>query len=160
MVKRIVLMLALFITSATYADSFDVQIGAFRYPDASKMKLPAGVGELRSTSGPNGFTRFVVGPYDTRSAAKQALAELRAAGYGSAFIRATRNRIDAYEVDSRTSTPTAQTYTASQQSTSSGPTQRELDQLMRLTEEERRNVVYLDGRLHKKVGDEFVPLSN
>lgn len=157
---RALFLLAIILSGVGHADSFDVQIGAYRNPDNARIDLPANVGELRSILGPSGLTRFVVGPFANRAEAELALARLEAAGFGDAFIRVTQ---DGSTAASRSAlTQTAVSYTkdesvADQRSDASSVSQRDLDIFMSLSEEERRDLVFLDGRLHKKVGDEFIP---
>ncbi|MEM8745048.1 MAG: SPOR domain-containing protein [Pseudomonadota bacterium] len=162
MLSRVTALCALFLTCAVSADSFDVQIGAFRNPDATNIKLPASVGELRRTSGPGGLTRFVVGPYDSRAAAATALATLKSAGFDGAFIRTSESSTGTVQVNASTrgslSTPSSETRGQSDKDPATGISQSDLDRLMKLSEEERRDVVLLDGKLHRKVGDEFIPL--
>lgn len=155
MLNRTLLLIALFITGIAHADSFDVQIGAFRSPDTSKIKLPANVGELRTTSGPNGLTRFLVGPYSNRADANRAQDTLRAAGFKGAFVRAAQQgRI---RVSASTTSSSLKSGNASS-SNSNEMSQEALQKLISLSEEERRGLVILDGKLHRKVGDEFVPV--
>ncbi len=140
MPSRIVLIFAVFFSSVAQADTFDVQIGAFRNPAAASISLPADVGEMRSERGADGLTRFVVGPFSSRTDADQARDRLRATGFDGAFVRAS----------SGASTPSqysVTTYSADVAETSSQD-----------SFEGEGEVVMLDGRLHRKVGDRFIPL--
>ncbi len=135
---------------------FDVQIGAFRNPDPTSLKVPASVGELRAMASSDGLTRFLVGPFASKSEAARARDELRSIGYKGAFIRATEDATGA-------STPIAAKPGSApgkdiKNSDVVSPSKSDLELLSSLSYEERSNVVYLDGRLHKKVGETFVPL--
>ncbi|MFK7885926.1 MAG: SPOR domain-containing protein [Gammaproteobacteria bacterium] len=150
---RALTLAAILFSSVAYADSFDVQIGAFRNPDVANIVLPANVGELRSTSGPDGLTRFVVGPFFTRVDAEQARDRLKDSGFNGAFIRSTQDtrtvaRESAYVSDSSDSNAS---YTINDTSTSTTYS----DQY---ASDGDGDVVYLDGKLHRKVGDQFVPI--
>ncbi len=163
MLNRVIVLAAIFLSTAAYADSYDVQIGAFRDPDTSKIQLPADVGELRTTAGPNGMTRFMVGPFANRDDAKSALAELKSAGFEGAFIRKSPAQGKAAPVTASADADHRQpkmTKEAGRQDQSSDISQQDLDKLMTLSAEERQDIVFLDGRLHRKVGDEFVPLTD
>jgi len=150
---RALLIATVLISSFAHADSFDVQIGAFRNPDVAKIVLPANVGELRSTSGPDGLTRFVVGPFVTRTDAELARDRLRDSGFGGAFIRTTQDTRTFVQESSYVSNSydSAATYTIDDAST----TQADADQYVSNGD---GDVVYLDGQLHRKVGDQFIPI--
>ncbi|MFK8015213.1 MAG: SPOR domain-containing protein [Gammaproteobacteria bacterium] len=153
---RVLSLLAFFLSSAVYAENFDVQIGAFENPDVARIQLPANIGELRSTSGPNGLTRFVVGPYSSRAEADAARDRLRESGFAGAFVRATAGT--RYEVSQPAPVQAVNASTESYAASEPSASQRDLDTLMSLSDEERRDLVYLDGKLHRKVGDEFIPI--
>lgn len=152
---RALLLLTLAVSGVAYADSFNVQIGAYRNPDVIGIEVPATIGEIQRSKGPDGLTRLMVGPFASRDAAEKAQDELKAAGFGGAFIRAT---LDASMATARSQTKSAAPRVAVKHE--SGAAQRDLDILAGLSAEERRDLVYLDGRLHRKVGDEFIPLRN
>lgn len=145
MLVRALVIAAVFVSNFAYADTFDVQIGAFRNPDVARISFPDEIGELRSTSGPDGLTRFVVGPFATRAEAERARDQLQSAGYGGAFVRSSGER----RVTVQQSYSVAETQTE---------VQRDTQPLMRDVSDEEGEVVYLDGRLHRKVGSQFVPI--
>lgn len=123
-----------------HADTFDVQIGAFKRPDASALNLPAGVGQLRSILGDDGLTRFVVGPFTSRAAADDARDQLRAAGYPGAFVRTGATQ--APPLQERPATFVAE----------DRPVSAPVDM------EEQGELVTLDGKLHRKIGSRFIPV--
>ena len=140
--KSIPLLLVLF-AGTVRADSYSVQIGTYRTPDrdALEERVPADLGELRSTTTPSGLTQFRVGDFASREDAEEALDTLRESGFDDAFVRRLGE---------------TQAHTESE----STKPRDDSALLSSLSEEERRNVVYLDGRLHRKVGDEFIPLED
>lgn len=153
MLLRICLLLSIVVSIAASAADFDVQIGAFRNPDAASLKVPAEIGSVRTSRSDDGLTRVLVGPFASRTEAAAARDRLRSMGYPGAFLRSAglsaRAAVTPTVVESAHRSAPADT---------SGPSQRDLDLLMSLSDEERRDVVYLDGRLHRKVGDQFIPL--
>ncbi len=153
MLIRALLLVALAVSGVAHADSFNVQIGAYRNPDVNGIEVPANIGEVQRTTGPGGLTRLMVGPFAGRELAEKARDELKAAGFKGAFIRST--------LDASTATTQSPTeYTAPRVSVEheSGISERDLAIVAKLSEDERRALVYLDGRLHRKVGDDFIPL--
>lgn len=153
---RTLAVMALFISNASHAQGFDVQIAALKNPDAAQIELPTDVGELRSTFGADGLTRFLVGPFVSRADADQARDRLRAAGFSGSFVRA--NQDAGFAVDRRDVASSNPPSSAAIADSGSSVSQRDLETLQSLSDEERRDLVYLDGKLHRKVGDDFIPL--
>jgi hypothetical protein len=148
---RALVIAAVFVSSFAYADSFDVQIGAFRNPDVARISFPDEIGELRSTSGPDGLTRFVVGPFGTRAEAERARDQLQGAGYSGAFIRSSGER----RVVVQQSYSVSDSYSASD---SQAEVQRDTQVSTSEMSDQEGEVVMLDGRPHRKVGDQFFPI--
>ncbi|MEM7081565.1 MAG: SPOR domain-containing protein [Pseudomonadota bacterium] len=141
MLKRSCAVLLSLLGATSYADLYDVQIGAFRNPNPAVTVSPD-IGELRHTVGNDGLTRVLVGPYASKSDANRARDALRAAGFGQAYIRTASTA--AAVIPSSTShvddvMPDPDAMTADD---------------MEL-EGER---VMLDGKPHRKVGDRFIPI--
>ncbi|MEO1576112.1 MAG: SPOR domain-containing protein [Pseudomonadota bacterium] len=134
------LVTSLVVAGHARADTYDVQIGAFKRPDASALTVPAGVGELRGVQGDDGLTRFVVGPFTSRAAADDARDQLRAAGYPGAFVRMDTN--GAAQLQERPAAFVAEEPTAS----------------VSMSDDEPGELVTLDGKLHRKIGDRFIPV--
>lgn len=162
MLSRLLFLVTLLASVVVHADKYDIQIGAFKSPDASGIKLPAGVGELRTTPGPNGLTRFVVGPYASKAEAIRAQEALKAAGFDGAFLRNAQRTTDSMSARAKADAAAnvAHKEIAASNRKSSELSDSDLLKLMALSEEERSNVVVLDGRLHRKVGSEFIPLDD
>ena len=152
MFKRAVWVLIFLTGVAARADTFDVQIGAFRNPNVTDIELPDNVGELRSTSGPDGLTRFVVGPFPSRGDADRVRDQLRASGFPGAFVRAAQ--------DGRAPTTVAERVTVVEASAGERPMSlQDIERIEKIEAEYDGDVVYLDGRLHRKVGDRFIPVN-
>ncbi len=150
--------------ASAQAQTYAVQIGAFSNPNAQVLDEARRIGELYTAPAPNGLTRYRVGPFATEQLALSARDTLRQLGFPDAFIKLEQDR------EAMDQAPVAQISDAEPASavTSDVParlvsgrrelTREETEYLLSLSPDERSAVVYLDGRLHKKVDGEFVPV--
>ncbi len=146
-----------------YAD-YTVQIGAFSKPSDAFAAPARSIGQVNTTATSNGITIFTVGDFDTMTSAKDALDSLRN-DYPDAFVR----NIPGSRKPVAASRPAEPTTTGMATPTPTEPKTRRLtatqgssedSQLWNsLTDDERKRVVYLDGVLHLKQGERFVPLA-
>ncbi|MBT8139375.1 MAG: SPOR domain-containing protein [Gammaproteobacteria bacterium] len=125
---------------------YSVQIGAFASPAAGLQESLSQFGTV-SIDRHGGLSRFLVGQFNERGDAELLRDELRREGYDDAFVRA-RGKASA-----------AATVTSQHHShTNSGQSEADHARIHALSPEQRENVVYLDGVLHIKQGDSFIPL--
>ncbi len=127
--------------SAASAAEYVVQIGAFRRPSQDFAAAARQVGEVTTVVTSSGVTLFQVGTFGSFSEANEARSSLRAAGYADAFVRRARRSA------------------ASLPAVSAAPPAEGATRFERLPAELQARTVYLDGRLHVKEGDRFIPLS-
>ncbi len=152
----LVTMLTTFSATANAAELFTIQIGAFKTPNDTYSVPARAVGEIYATERSNGVTALSVGRFADVDAASAALAQI-SRHYPSAYVRRAHPEAQLRNAPATASKaplpPTTQTQAANPQQ----PLETEL--LSSLTDDERKHVVYLDGKLHYKQGDSFVPLA-
>jgi len=133
------------------AAEYAIQVGAFKNPNAGYAENLRGYGEV-NTAQSNSITVFTVGRYGSVAEANADLGRIEA-DYPGAFVR----NMPAAARSVATASPRP---TAAVQSTSTRIRTTPDTQLWEsLSDSERRRVVYLDGVLHLKQGDQFVPLA-
>lgn len=144
---RIAVLLSSLISFTVHAESYGVQIGTYRNPDRDLIEdRVEDIGEIHTSMTATGLTRFHIGSFASLSEAEDALQRLQGAGFEDAFILGQVDpQLAGAEADERAEPSLPQGDSAL---------------LSSLSEEERRSVVYLDGRLHKKIGDQFIPLES
>lgn len=126
------------------AAMFSIQILASQSPDITALKASSGLDDVYTEETGFGLTRVKVGAYNNRDEAELDLESIQSNGFPDAFITSYKG----------------------QQSAVSAPTpSRPLSHMKspawsRLTEEQKRNVVYLDGVLHLHEDDKFIPLAS
>jgi len=145
---RTITLLSGLIPLVANAGSYTVQIGTYRNPDHTVIedRMPEDIGEIRTATTASGLTEFLVGSFGTFSEAEDALERLQGAGFDDAFVRRQGD------------SPRGSGGTVTDEESNLPQDDRAL--LSSLSEEERRSVVYLDGRLHRKIGDQFIPLES
>jgi cell division septation protein DedD len=141
---RTLLILSLLGAGSALADDYVVQIGAFRQPQADFAERARQVGTVTLSTGTSGLTRFQVGGFATQREAREALTQLRAAGYADAFVRRLASTAAPLE---------------DLPAVGAGPPPHNTSRLDALPADLRAKVVYLDGVLHVKEGDRFIPLA-
>lgn len=150
-VNLTLLTIALF-TSQVYANEYAIQLEASKAPELSRYQQLDTLGQLYTTPTGTGYTRARLGPFSNKEDALDALNKVHAAGYQDAFL-AKENRDN--ETQSLSSNPV-----------SSNPEDiynfdvKTLPVWQKLTTQQRENLVYLDGKLHIKNGDDFTPIEN
>ena len=169
MTLRMLLATTLLMPGLLHA-AYTVQIGAFRNPSNSFVADARLVATVYVTERSGGVKALSVGSYESRVGADQALDELQVY-YPDAYVATLSDQ--AMEFTSSGTMVERQTASVSQASLAaatsaepaatssvrrSSPSANEQSLLDRLSESERRRVVYLDGILHVKTGTEFVPL--
>ncbi len=155
----------LLVGASAQAQTYAVQIGAFSNPNAQVLDEARRIGDLYTAPAPNGLTRYRVGPFATEQLALRARDTLRQLGFPDAFIKVEQEReamdqppgeqMSDAEPSPATSEVPAKLVSSGRRELSGD----EVQYLMSLSPAERSAVVYLDGRLHKKIDGEFVPIS-
>ncbi len=151
--------LALFATGIAWAERYTIQIGAFSTPSERFAEAARREGSLYYTPRAGGMVALSLGRYDSFASAQDELARLQDL-YPNAYVRRA-------DPDAALRWPTG---AADVIATASGdapardpkPTRDASSTddaiLATLSEAERKNVVYLDGKLHVKEGNRFTPL--
>jgi len=152
------------------SQEYVVQVGVFRYPTDALFAKAESLGTI-TTQQASGLTKLFVGKYDSLEAANDDLYRIQASGFADAFVR----KLDAKTVSDRSAIPQTQqasfqrpsepsaTHKHAHEHAPGTPAHRHLnasdqEKLNALSDEERQQAVYLDGKLHLKQGDQFIPL--
>jgi hypothetical protein len=143
---------AMLLAGPGHADSYTIQIGAFRTPSESFVEPARSVGEIYFNRRDSGLVALSVGRFDSFDEAQDKL-PLLAGDFPGAYVRRA-------EADARSQFSASNTLSASAeaQPRKNAPSGTEDQLLASLSEAERKNVVYLDGKLHFKDGNRFIPL--
>lgn len=142
-------------STATTAAEYAIQVGAFKSPTQTFAENLRSYGEVNTSQSSSGITIFTVGRYGSVDEAKGDLNRI-AADYPGAFVRNMPSAAGSVDVASMASgASTAATRKVATQQRKKSPDTQLWDSL---SDSERRRVVYLDGVLHLKQGDQFVPL--
>lgn len=143
----------------TLADSshFSIQIAATQDANLARFREVTEFGTLSTEETGSGLIRVKVGSFNSRSEAERVLQNIHAKGFSEAFI--TSPSAEASSLPENTSTATASSTTAVSQG-SNAVIPEASPAWSRLSEEQKRNVVYLDGVLHLRVDGAFIPLSS
>ena len=139
------------------AAEFTIQVGAFKNPSQAFAEEVRQYGEVNSAQNGRGITIFTLGRYGSKGEAQADLARIQDA-YPGAYVRnmpSSARTPNLAESSAAPSTAKASKATSIVSSTSTP----EAALWESLTDAERRRVVYLDGVLHLKQGENFVPLS-
>lgn len=148
--------------AAAAAELYTIQIGAFKHPSAQYTEPAQAVGAIYATERDNGVIALSVGRFDSSDSASAALEQIRDA-YPSAYVRRAHGNARQQFGSSTTAGSSRPAFAASGsvKATPTAPaTQSDADSLLAsLSAKERKHVVYLDGELHFKQGEQFVPLA-
>ena len=138
-------------------NTYTIQLEASKQPDLNRYSTIEQYGVLYTEETNRGLVRVRIGNYDSTSEAKSALGQIKSQGFNDAYITVTSADAGA------TSQPLADSYSLIPASSAPGDTPIRSPESLPiwhdLSEEQRANVVYLDGVLHIKEGDTFTPLS-
>lgn len=144
---RLLLLLTL-ISGHCIADQYAIQLEASKAPRLERFESLSKLGTLYTEAAGNGYIRTRIGPYESKKLALDVLNEVHAAGYTAAIITQQKN---SYEILPSVS---------SQQFDIQSFDVKTLKEWSMLTQEQQSNLVYLDGVLHVKNGNRFIPLSD
>lgn len=135
-------------SSNAFASEYVVQIGAFSNDVREYLEPARSYGQIVERATSSGATSYSVGPFGSEVDARTAL-KLLQEHYPDAFVR----RHWGERAETTTGPIAVEPVIARTGNLSNEQT------LANLTAEERERVVYLDGILHVKEGDEFIPLA-
>ncbi len=141
----------------TLADSshFSIQIAATQDANLARFREVTEFGTLSTEETGNGLIRVKIGSFKSRAEAELVLQNIQAKGFTEAFITSPANQTASLPETSIASvSANAEPQKDSTAIPESSPA------WSRLSEEQKRNVVYLDGVLHLRVNGEFIPLSS
>lgn len=164
--------------SAGVRADYTIQIGAFRNPTDQYAADARRAGPVYLTERAGGIMALSAGRFENRADAESTLNELKEY-YPDAFVAELSPRALAFATARElasdlggattsstaggASIPKSNLERASSPAANSGarpaPSISEQRLLDRLTDDERRRVVYLDGVLHVKSGNDFIPLT-
>ena len=148
---KLILPLLLAISGNSFAAPvFSIQILASESPDLTHLKTSIGTNEIYTEKTNTGLTRVKVGSYNSKIDAEQDLNTVKSKGFPDAFVTTYNGN--------KSTVPPKEHHEHTSDNKHSHSTQ-EPPALMRLTEEQKRNVVYLDGVLHLHENGTFTPLS-
>lgn len=170
--RAILTTMCLVCASSLAAQTYTVQIGAFREPAAGFVDAVSNHGEVVSETNAKGLTLISVGRFDERDSA-EALRAKMVASYPDAYVRRIRSANGAVSAASRPSSSAARPasvragslsgLTEAELRTGNGPllrgSARDKQLWQGLSYEDQQRVVTLDGQLHIKLDDRFVPLA-
>lgn len=152
--KASILLAALLVLSNAVAADFTIQIGAYQNLSDNIIQRAESLGSVK-TSSVGKLTRVTIGSYASRESAAQDLARVKASGFDGAFVRTAVSSSTAAVVAQQASHYDTHSHGPDTHVHLPNSIQRKLDEI---DIEDRENVVILDGKLHRKVGDSFVPL--
>ena len=147
------LILLPFVTGQAWASQYAIQLEASRSPQPEQFNSLDVHGNIYTEAANNGYIRTRLGPYGSKSRALEVLNEVHQAGFPNAIIAKHKNNV---------STSPSQAITkksANRQYDIEDFDVKTLKEWKMLTPEQQNNLVYLDGKLHVKNGDSFIPLS-
>ncbi len=128
------------------ADDYVVQFGALKQPYEAYSEKARRIGRVYTVTTTSGFTLYKMGPFESDASAMEAMEKLRSLGYRDAYIKDDGSKSEAI-------TP--------RMVNSTSKTSKDIDPLMAvaaLPDAVRSKLVYVDGVLHVKEGDQFIPL--
>ena len=150
MKKYRILILLTLVTAKGWAEQYAVQIEASKSPQLQHYEALKVHGNLYTGKASNGYIWTRLGSYENKSRALDILKEVHAAGYNNAIITVQKsNNITSL---SGLSKPTKHQYEIENFDVKT------LKEWKMLTADQQANLVYLDGELHVKNGDKFIPL--
>ena len=148
------LLAGILVLSNQASAEFTIQIGAYQHLSDNIIQRAESLGPVK-TSAAGKLTRVTVGSYTSREGAAADLAKVKASGFDGAFVRTAVGGSSGVVVAQQASHYDAHSHGPDTHVHLPNNIQRKLDTI---DVEDRDNVVILDGKLHRKIGDTFVPL--
>ena len=141
-------------SSFSMADQYGVQVGAYQSLQDTTLEKASNLGEVLQVN-KGGLTSIIVGAYDSYESAQASLGKFQSAGFTDAFVRKLPHQNAAHHSTGASRDHETHNHGGSEHvHLPSGIEQR----INQMTEQERQNIVILDGKLHRKVGDQFIPI--
>jgi len=152
MKSKLLLVLFMVCTWNALADTarYSIQIAAVKSTPLDFYEQLTGFDSLYAEQSSAGFIKIKLGSYSSREEAEKSLVIVKSKGFPDAFISPYTKQLDG--VSTNTKNKHSERMDESVELS-------ELPVWSRLTEEQRKNVVYLDGVLHVREGDSFTPIS-
>lgn len=149
-------------TGTASAATYTIQIGAFKSPSAQFADRARAVGNVYAIERASGVVALSVGSFASSAEANSALARIED-DYPGAFVRHANpdaRRAFANTSGNGSAMPAASSAAEAQARTRPAANSSDTsDILATLSPSERKHVVYLDGVLHFKQGDQFLTLA-
>lgn len=147
--------------AATLANSYTVQIGAFKDASADYGDKASGVGDVFSQISKEGLTQVMVGRYDDIDGARKARVMLLDLGYADAFVKSLPHAVAKEDVATSNAIEPIVAEPVATESDVVVPVIVETVTTNATSDgEPGREVVNLDGVPHIKDGDAFIPLND
>jgi hypothetical protein len=158
--KIVALFLILFITGFNVqaeSTSYVLQVGAYKQLDMTRFSVLEQHGTLYTEeSAGQGFTRVTLGNFDSRAEAQDALINVHKLGFQDAFLRSAGSSVAAtFEADDAPIVEMPSSYNSD-----GYLNPQSLPIWNQLSNDQRKNVVYLDGILHIEEDGQFIRLSD
>lgn len=145
--NRLIAFVTLMVAAApSIANDYVVQFGALKQPYEAYSEKAHRIGRVYTVTTTSGFTLYKMGPFESGASAIEAMGQLRSLGYLDAYIKDDSSKPEAI-------TP--------RMANSTSKTSKDVDPRMAvaaLPDAVRSKIVYVDGVLHVKEGDQFTPL--
>jgi len=149
MTLKLFFILLVFSSLNVLADNslYSIQIAAVKHTTLGFYERVTGFDSLYEENSSAGFKKIKLGPYSSREDAEKSLEMVKNKGFSDAFISLYTTQLNGVSKNKQLDRFVG----------SVAPNT--LPVWSRLTEEQRKNVVYLDGVLHVREGDDFKPIS-
>ena len=146
---KAVILLSL-VTGETWASQYAIQLEASKSPYLERFEVLSNYGSLYTETADNGYIRTRLGPYESKRKTLDTLRYVHEEGFTDAIIVKHRGNI--------ITQPASSSRTIKRQSDFENIDVKTLKEWNMLTPEQQKKLVYLDGELHVKDGDNFIPL--
>lgn len=141
-------LLFLLLASDAFAASYYVQLGAYRNPQNADFSNANALGQMEQIAGPNGLTRVRIVAIESKSAASEVLQGAKQNGFSDAYIGHS-GRAAVHRKQQPTSTTA---YIPAY----SGPSDQRMNAARaKVSADQHGDIVYLDGKLFLKEGENF-----
>ncbi len=130
-----------------HGNAYTVQIATYKNLPTNFLTSAEAFGDVH-TSQTGELTRVSVGSFNSRSEAQALLSRIKQAGYDDAFI----NQLGTSNAANR-----SHSSSSSQDSFQANPSS-EMAKFRNLPEAEKDRAVFVDGKLHLKDGNQFIPV--
>ena len=144
------LVLLMLVTGQGVAGQFAIQLEASRSPGLDQFQALSRFGRLYTETAQSGYIRTRLGPFANKAMALDVLQKVHAEGFTKAIV--------ARHQDNANAALPAPAIAPNHRHDIDSFDVKTLKEWNLLTSQQQKNLVYLDGELHIKNGDEFTPL--